>query len=513
MFEITVTIVFFPIYLLFRWPYFKLPLGPDTGFYVSNHTISQRKFNFCKGWNSRYAMCSKFIPELFLSLIYIIAGPERYKFLWRFSYSIYNYLTGIAVGLLVAALVNDMTPFYILGLFSYCFISSEPHYGIYYESSEQFEILFQVLGTVCILAGIEFSQPSLIFLGAAFWLVDIFFTKITGLVAFIPLMGGTIWFEPLLWPYLLVEFGLFLLCYTVLFVWCNRDPLRVIKSEIGHQFFYSRKGMDSTKNDTLFQGLRKRLVEKLNQIKQILVENPQIPLLAFAGLVWSFGNLHGTAQSILYLYILGVLCKLAISFLPIWWYTVPLLPVLGIFAGLGLHQLVSSGIYGLGLALVLVSTWCYSNLYRPHKLSLRELNSYTWKLHKAMGKLHFELENISNELSRMIKKDSLFVYGTPAPCAMVGQCYDVNFLTAVYYLDGVNSNWETELHSKMLDDPPAYILDMFKSFDPEAVYNNIGVEYKLLKHWDVDSNNIDLYEFKDKISIVNANPKFKSLFR
>jgi hypothetical protein len=199
------TLVFSPIYLGLRWPYFKLPVGPDTGYYVSNHTIAHRKFSFWKGWNARYAMRSKFLPEMFLSMVYLRLGPKKYPIAWRATFSVYNYLTAIAVGLLVDLTAGHAPFSYLAGLPIYGLISSEPDYGIYYESAEQFEILFQTAGTYLVLRGLLAEDPFSVLLGTGLWIFDVFFVKLTAVVAAAPILAGVLWYLPGLAPYLGAE--------------------------------------------------------------------------------------------------------------------------------------------------------------------------------------------------------------------------------------------------------------------------------------------------------------------
>ena len=68
------TLAVAPVYLLIRQPFRRLPLHVDSGFYVSNHTIATGRFRFSKGWNAHYAGCSKLLPEVFYSLVYLLHG-------------------------------------------------------------------------------------------------------------------------------------------------------------------------------------------------------------------------------------------------------------------------------------------------------------------------------------------------------------------------------------------------------------------------------------------------------
>ncbi len=504
------SLTFFPVYLAVRWPYFKLPVGPDTGYYVSNHTIARRKFSFRKGWNARYAMCSKFLPEAFLSLVYLKYGHRKYPFAWRLGFSLYNYFTAISVGLL-ADVVTGGAPFsYMAGLISFGLVSSEPDYGIYYESSEQFEILFQVLGTFLVVFGVETARPVLTLVGVGLWLFDAVFIKITGIVAAAPVIAGAAIIDPPLFKYILLESGIALGLYIGLFVTCSRNPLAVIKTEVGHQSYYSRFAVGEAK---VAAGLVVQLVNKLKLIGRMMWRNPAIPILAFLGFTWVLaGNLKGgTREFFVFLFLLGILLKLCVSFLPMWWYQVPLLPLLALFCSFCCLELASMGIRGMGVILLFLAAWLYLNVYRVRRMDYPELNRHTWKIHPDMGILHLEMQNVSHEIENIVANHSFFVYGLPSPNAMVGESYDVNFLTAAYYLDEMNPEWNVELHKKMLQDPPAYILSMLHGFDAQAVQENLGLKYERIRSWPGKIWDCHLYAHRNRVHLDHPNYSFRSL--
>ncbi len=506
--NVTATLLFFPLYLAIRWPYFKLPVGPDTGYYVSNHTITHRKFSFCKGWNARYAMCSKFLPEAFLSSIYVKFGHRSYPFAWRFGFSIYNYFTAISVGLLSHVVTNGAPVSYLAGLISYGLISSEPDYGIFYESAEQFEILFQILGTSMIFWGLQTNLPIFVLIGVGLWFFDVFLIKITGIVGAVPIMTGLLIINPALFKYISIEFLLFLASYLTLFIKCNRNPWAVIKTEMGHQSYYSRFAAGEV---TVAEGLMIQLINKLKLIKRIVSDNPFIPLFAFMGFIWSLDNIEGMTQAFLFLFLLGILLKLCVSFLPMWWYQIPLLPVAALFSSFGCVKLAGMGIKGEIVIVLFLAAWLYWNVYRVRRMNYEDLNRYTWKIHPEMGILHLEMQNVSDEIEGLIKNNSLFVYGLPSPSAMVGRSYDVNFLTAAYYLDDMNPHWNTELHKKMLEDPPAYIFSMLHGFDAQAVQENLGLKYERIKSWPGKIWSYHLYKHTNRVRLDHPNYSFQSL--
>jgi hypothetical protein len=196
-----------------------------------------------------------------------------------------------------------------------------------------------------------------------------------------------------------------------------------------------------------------------------------------------------------------------------WWYQIPLLPAIALFSSFALINLASKGLPGnvlLGLFLV---AWLYLNVRRVQKMHVEQLNQYTWKIHPEMGILHSDLQKIVQDIRGIINKDSLLVYGYPSFCAMAGQSYDINFLTAISYMDSMNPNWNIELHANMVKNPPSYIFDMLPhyAFDPEAVYENLGLHYQRIKSWRGNWGTYNLYQFLQQITLDRPNPDFRSL--
>lgn len=480
MIDLFGTILIFLIYLAIRWRYFKLPIGPDTGYYVSNNTIVNSKFAFSKGWNARYALCSKFLPEAFCSLIYVWFGHKKYKFLWRLFFSIYNFATASAVGGIVHLLTNGAPFSYLAGLLTFSLVSSETDYGIYYESAEQFEILFQAWGTLLILKGLQPIQPELLVLGSGFWFFDIFFVKITAIAAAAPLVLGSVIYSPGILKYILIEFALFLFLYVLLFLISNKNPLATFKSEVAHQSTYSRGGR---KNVSVVRGYLEKLERKARQSFQMITSNPIIPFLAIIGTFWVSKHANHLHVVFLLLYVLGVSMKLLISFLPIWWYTIPILPLVGAFGALGAFEVLDAGPYGMLVLTVLALMWLTLYSYRVLRKDAKGFVMSAWRMHPIMGQLHWDLEQTVAELEGIVNEGSLFVYGYPSLCPMVGRSYDVNFLTGIKYMDELNPTWQIELHEKMLETPPSYIFDMFGRFDFNAVKDNLGLHYETIRAW------------------------------
>ena len=185
-----VAILAFPIYMLLRHPYRKLPLHIDTGFYVSNQLVAHGRLTYRTGWNARFAGGSKVVPELFYSLVYLAYGSKDYASYSRLYFSVYNYLTAVAVGVAAWVMSGGDVVCYYAGLAVYALVSSEPHWGGYFESGEQFEVLPQVLAVICLLIGLGEGSAWWCGLAALIWAAQAFAIKLTSALGFVVLFGA-----------------------------------------------------------------------------------------------------------------------------------------------------------------------------------------------------------------------------------------------------------------------------------------------------------------------------------
>ena len=505
----TLTIVFFPLYLLCRWPYFRLScVGPDTGFYVSNHTIGTGKWRFSKGWNANYAMCSKFLPDAFFNLIYLVWGHKKYGFAWRILFSVYNYGTAIAVGFVVYHLTYQSLAGYAGGLICYSLISTEPRYGIYYESADQFETLFQTVGLLIIL--LDPLSPWAVLTGTGILLLNALVVKLTGLAAAAPFfLGFSIW-QPGLIPFFIFQIFLFVAAYIGLMLACGQNPIRLIVTEIGHQSYYGEK-QDS--NLSLLKGIVKQFIRKLFMIKYQMISSPYIPLLAFIGLIWVIQQPFSSFHFVLGLYFAGLVLQQFAGFLPMWWYTIPILPGIALLAAFGVYDIWLIGPAGWLILLILALAWLTTNVIRVWRWDETSLYNYVWQRHLRVGLRHMELCRYAPEMEKIIGNHTLLVYGDPSPNAALGKSYVLPFQSAMWYLDGMIPGWQQEMHKRMQHNPPDYIFDMLNGYmcDIQAIQENLSLHYIMVASWPVESANFILYKLKAKKTSLPVNVDFQSL--
>src|SRR5262245_37184829 len=184
--------------MILRWPYLWLPLHIDTGFYVSNHTILNRRFSYAEGWNAEYGGCSKALPEWFFSRIYLAVGGARYVLWSRVWIGILQWLTALLVGSVSFTLTGGSEEAWAAGVLIYTVFSAEPQHGIYFESGEQFEVLFQTAAVALLAGGFEVNNGLCIFAGMGLWMFDALFIKLSSLLGLAVALGGILLFKPAL---------------------------------------------------------------------------------------------------------------------------------------------------------------------------------------------------------------------------------------------------------------------------------------------------------------------------
>ncbi len=509
MTEIIITILFFPVYLLCRWPYFRLSrVGPDTGFYVSNHTIGTGKWRFSKGWNANYAMCSKLLPDAFFNLIYLKWGHRKYGFVWRLLFSVFNYGTAVLVGLVVYHALHQAPAGYAAGLICYGLVSTEPRYGIYYESADQFETLFQTLGLLIIL--LDPLSPLMVLTGTGILLFNALVVKLTGLAAAAPFfLGFSIW-QPGLIPFFILQIILFAAGYIGLMLASGQNPIKLIVTELRHQSYYGEKQESYL---SLLKGIARQFARKMLMIKYQMFSSFYIPLMAFLGLVWVIQQPLSNLHFLLSLYFSGLLLQQLAGFLPMWWYTIPVLPGIALLAAFGVYDIWLTGPAGWLILAILALAWLATNVTRVWRLDMESLHNYVWQKHLRVGLRNMELCRYAPEMEKIIGDHTLLVYGDPSPNAALGKSYDLPFQSAKWYLDGMVPGWQQELHKRMLNNPPDYIFDMLNGYycDIKAVKDNLSLHYTKVGTWPVDSANFNLYELKEKKTDLYMNVDFESL--
>ena len=319
---VLITLLGFPAYLLLRQPYRKLPLHIDTGFYVSNQLVAHRRLDYAGGWNARFAGGSKVVPELFYSLVYLAYGGKDYASCSRLHFSVYNYLTAVAVGLLGWLISGGDPAYYYAGLTVYGLLSSEPHWGAYFESGEQFEVLPQVLAVICLLIGLGEGSGWWCALAAFIWAAETCAIKLTSALGFVVLFGAAAWAHRWIIPPVLCGGGIAVLGYMLWLRVIGRKLRRSLSSMWGLQA--SQSGHFDAR------AWAHRLYEKSRRLADTVVRQPIVPVLALGGML-----LAEPQPAVLWWYLAAVAAVYLGQGADIRYYQIPFWPLLAVFGSAG----------------------------------------------------------------------------------------------------------------------------------------------------------------------------------
>ncbi|OGF34302.1 hypothetical protein A2482_00730 [Candidatus Falkowbacteria bacterium RIFOXYC2_FULL_48_21] len=495
------TVVVFIAYLAIRWPYFKLPISADSGFYVSNATILNKKIDFSKGWNANYAFGSKWLVEYFYSLIYLWFGNKKYKAYSRLFFSFFNYLTGITVGFCAFYFVQESLTAYLVGLTVYCLISSEPHYGVYFESGDQFEPLFQALGTLFLIIGTSVANEYLIMLGIFCWLANAVLVKISALLPAIIVTIGVLIVNRTHFATLAPLIAIDMFAGTLIYLWIlSRSTLGLmirLRAVFGHEIVESQT-IDGKENLLFRFTPFLRCLQKTKQTLIIMAVNPIIPCLAIFGLVLTMKTVNPILLTVLICFA-AVLAKFYISLTPIWYYNIPFLPYVSIFAAQAVVSMLSNVNQGTLIILALLVIWFIRNILFVKFKAVDRLASYVWHFQvKNRGVDSYRSDCAAVGIEKIISADkTMLLYGHNELYVLTGRSYAIPFNTAMGYIADLEPAWVEKLHRQMLVAPPDYIADTFGICDIMAIKNNLGLNYQQVKTFG-ENNQITLYRLIDR---------------
>jgi hypothetical protein len=545
---IAFAIALLPFYFAIRWPFFSLALHRDTGFYVANSTICSGSIQFERGWNATYAGCSKVVPEFFYSLIYLLhGGGDQYKFYSRFYYSFYCYLVAIMTGYLAYMMEGSISAFYA-GSLIFALLSSEPHYGVYFESGEQFELLPQVAGLAAMYAGVTSGQAWIAGAGVGLWVLESLFIKLSSLPAAVILGVGV--------GYLLPPSMLFSLCFSLaaagLYIaWLRHNGKSLadlLRPMIGHERYSGHKlSIDS---------YLERIVSKVAFLLFITFSHPIIPILAMIGCVANRGNLLYTLfylvavsipftlaldhwawlvgrrkRCVLLLYFLALaagvipslsslawsantpkvvllsvsLCGVFVCYViqaaRVWYYTLPFLPVIALLATSGAMALLEMGTVGWVTCFGLLVLWLVLNWWRSYAMDLEQREQWTWVPHRVTPDKNCALNDIAPQLREVIGKRTLLIYGLyNQGYVLLETSYPVPMVAPSLYLDLMHPDWQKELHERMVHAPPAFVLDSDRSFDPQDLAEKTALRYELVREFECGFQLFALRQEQEMIS-------------
>jgi len=461
------TIAFLPIYLLIRRPFARLPLHIDTGFYVPNHTIVTRRWRFREGWNAHYAGCSKGLPELFYSAVFLL-HPGHYKRMSRHYASVFNYVTAVFVGVLAFHSSGGDFRYYCAALVAFALVSSEPHYGVYHECAELFELLFQTAGLTCVIFAVKNGAPSWLFAGALLWAGEAFFIKLSSVPAFVVLFGGLAFARAWTVPWS-VSAGLSAFVLYVLWIlWNGRNPLALIHPLRGHEANFQPQ---------MSAGLLvHRFGEKVRCLARVFGRQPLIPILAGLGLLAS------PPAGVFWIYLLAVTVTYSLQAADCRYYVIPFVAPLALSCSAMLVFVSGLGWLGPAGLFVTAIIWLVWNPLRAARLDDTALNRWCWQGFRPTREYESNraIEAAVSVIRPVVADKTILVYGPfNQAYALLGAGYVTPIVAPESYLDSVSPGWQMRLNQRLLQSPPGFIFDTGASFDAMEARSKLGLDYRL----------------------------------
>jgi hypothetical protein len=472
---VLVTLAFFPIYLLIRHPFRRTPLHIDTGFYVSNSTIANDRFRYSQGWNAHFAGCSKVLPEVFYSLVYLIhcrraiSPGEKYKSMSRLWVSMFNYATAIAVGLLSMALADGNFAYYCAGLAAFGLLSSEPHYGVYHECGETLQMLFDTVAVTLLCYALQSVNSIFMAAAACVWLLGAFYVKLSSGLGFPILFATAAALSPAWMLPIAIGAAAATASFVVWIAWNGRNPMALLASLRGHEKSFNQWA-DA-------RGFMHRATEKLRTAAIAARNQPIVPMLALVGLL-----LAPPSSAVFWSYAIAAVAVYGAQATDCRYYLIPILPCAAIVAAGGIVSISHWGSIGFAILLVIAILWIMHNPIRAARLEAHALNLWTWKGSQSALQVrrNAQLEDVANTIRPLVAGQTVLVYGAYNQAyALLGASYSTPIVAPEYYLDHVSPRWQQELHGQLIKQPPQWIMDTNRCFDAQEARRGLGLDYRL----------------------------------
>lgn len=493
--HIVLTALVFLLYLAARAPFRRLTLHYDTGFYVSNHTVTTSHVRFSKGWNARYAGCSKVIPEWLLGQSYVAARKkvfvcggaigDTYARTFRLRTTIVGFVTAITIGILAYLLGFESMGLYYAVLVALCLLTAEPQWGNYHECAEIFELLPQICSVLLLFLGIENQNGVLIGLAAFLWAADAYFIKLSSIVSFAILYTIAAFLHPTFIPAIAAGGVVATILYLA---WCRLNGHSfggMFASLTGHETAFHRRASFAT--------IAHRVREKLACLSRVVAQQPIVPVFAVVGV-----SVGGYQQTLVFAYFASVFAAYLAQATDCRYYLIPLLPPMAFFAGIGAAWIWNAGSIGPYIVIAAIVLWTLHNTIRAIFSDERSIDRWCWRGFRPAHEIERNqlLAREAPSIANLVQERSMFVYGPLTQAyVLVGASYDVALVTPDHHLDDMHRGWQTELNCKLIQDPPAFVLDTGKCFAAKTSRDVLGLDYRLV--WFADLGLL-LYELKTR---------------
>jgi hypothetical protein len=459
-----------------RRMFYRLPLHQESGFYVSNDTILNRRFNPRKSWHARFSGGNKLVPEFFFSFVYLCSGGKKYAYYSRFAYTIFSILLLPPMAIICFELGMGQLEIW-LAMFLLALVLAEPQFGSYYESGEQFELFALLWGMAMVMTGIENALPLWVGVGIGLWLLSAFFIKfsfiITPFVFSIQLLKAN---EP--WAAIILPWIAAITLYVLWLMFLQSQPLRPIMNLARHKLMgghrlFSKQGM-------------LLLYAKFQQILDVFGQN--LPILLIAAYGFFSASSSGDEQGYHYIFVL-TMCTLISFFLqgnPASYQCLPMVPALVIWATHGVFVLRHGPInFWTALSWLALAFYYLVFFLRPRLMSPAEFYRWVWSSRPRNLPESEVLKDsaLLADIQRIKSKTfdfSVFLAGPHTQLQVLLQAaYPTTLVGAAPWLDELEPDWQNEIVASFRVYPAPYILDTADCFSlAQAI--RWGFDYQML---------------------------------
>jgi hypothetical protein len=363
--------LFVSLYFVYRARFAGLPLHVDSGFYVTNAAIVERRYRPLRGWNAHFSGNSRLLPEWCHSTLYLRVGPARYAAAFRALYAGLALIAALSHGAAASALLGTHAAFWWTALISAALLA-EVQYGGYFESAEAFEVAVQGLGLAGVCWGAAHGCSWLGALGlACFWL-DALLIKSSAALPAVLVSALLLVQQPALRG---VSAGLGALAAVGLW-----RLLRAAPGGARQALFHLRKHEAYVRRNYRSPWLL--LAVKLGFTAKQLAQEPALAALAFTGVLLLAAGAAPTSAAVLSLHAAfgaGALGALLVQGNRVWYYALPLLGLLGA-AGAACLLWLARAHGELAAAVCGATALLTSLLVNLRKLRGRDLTQQTWRV-------------------------------------------------------------------------------------------------------------------------------------
>jgi hypothetical protein len=460
---VTIVLVAFAIVFAIRLLYVKMPLHIDTGFYVSNWTVTFGNWRFAKGWSARFAGASKAIPEAFYTLVWLATYRTRipYKIAMRLAFTL-----ALGVGALAMWRAGEVLGgFGVYAAIALLLLATEPHYGGYYENCEQFHLVMWPAGLAMIALGLTAPSPFAIGMGAFIFALDTYWVKYAAAPVAAAVYFTTWQYAPAAgWP---IAFG-WLAATALHLAWMRANGVSLSQAwgvlRIQQRMLGMRRGKDGKARTV---GLEELLAEKARFLRDIFRQNSIIPVMSVvgmaAGIVVRIDTGHLPAAYGLPLALLiGGLIEYVMQRNRVWYYALALIPGMALLAGgvIGMLELLPAWIGGSIFGFML-GIWLWRAVMKPARMKHEARYRWIWKLHPEGGQVerNLAIEALGERIRDRVRGERMFVF-TPENqlYAHTGASYPTSLVSAVWFLEGLAPEWPLELGRAFRAAPPRFIV-------------------------------------------------------